>query len=104
MLCSNACVQVTSFIGTFVGCVSICNYASPKCLCTIQLDLIHTIDGVPPVCDFRFILIGCIEYSWNVFPATPVSSGLLQACHGIILIALWQASVGAAAASARKTK
>eukprot|EP00041_Stephanoeca_diplocostata_P037164 m.1391013 g.1391013 ORF g.1391013 m.1391013 type:complete len:99 (-) comp24990_c2_seq8:1551-1847(-) len=56
------------------------------------------------LCDFRFILIGCIEYSWNVFPATPVSSGLLQACHGIILIALWQASVGAAAASARKTK
>ena len=36
----------------------------------------------------RLGLLVAIEYCWNVFPATPISSGLLALCHGVLLIAL----------------
>jgi hypothetical protein len=29
-----------------------------------------------------------IEYAWNVYPATPVSSGILHAAHMVLLGAL----------------
>ncbi|KAF9202770.1 Multidrug resistance-associated protein 4 [Haplosporangium sp. Z 27] len=37
----------------------------------------------------RFLLLGAIEWSWNVFPATANSSGVLVASHVIILLGLW---------------
>ncbi|KAF9433663.1 dolichyl-P-Man:Man(5)GlcNAc(2)-PP-dolichol alpha-1,3-mannosyltransferase [Entomortierella beljakovae] len=37
----------------------------------------------------RFLLLGCIEWSWNVFPATSQSSGVLVGCHLVILAGLW---------------
>ncbi|KAF9905920.1 dolichyl-P-Man:Man(5)GlcNAc(2)-PP-dolichol alpha-1,3-mannosyltransferase [Linnemannia zychae] len=35
------------------------------------------------------LLLGAIEWSWNVFPATSQSSGVLAASHLIILAGLW---------------
>lgn len=35
------------------------------------------------------LLLGAIEWSWNVFPATAESSGVLVASHLIILVGLW---------------
>ncbi|KAF9172495.1 dolichyl-P-Man:Man(5)GlcNAc(2)-PP-dolichol alpha-1,3-mannosyltransferase [Mortierella sp. AD011] len=37
----------------------------------------------------RFLLLGAIEWSWNVFPATAESSGVLAASHLVILMGLW---------------
>ena len=39
----------------------------------------------------RFALLLGIEYSWNVFPATPTSSCVLHVCHAVMLVALWPA-------------
>jgi alpha-1,3-mannosyltransferase len=36
----------------------------------------------------RLLLLGMIEYSFNVFPATPVSSVVLQLAHLVTLIGL----------------
>jgi len=30
-----------------------------------------------------------IEYSWNVFPSTNISSYILNAAHALILIGIW---------------
>ncbi|KAF9539361.1 dolichyl-P-Man:Man(5)GlcNAc(2)-PP-dolichol alpha-1,3-mannosyltransferase [Mortierella hygrophila] len=35
------------------------------------------------------VLLGAIEWSWNVFPATAESSGVLVVSHLIILVGLW---------------
>ncbi|KAG9066262.1 Lethal(2)neighbour of tid protein [Linnemannia hyalina] len=35
------------------------------------------------------VLLGAIEWSWNVFPATAESSGVLVISHLIILVGLW---------------
>ncbi|KAJ3067951.1 dolichyl-P-Man:Man(5)GlcNAc(2)-PP-dolichol alpha-1,3-mannosyltransferase, partial [Podochytrium sp. JEL0797] len=35
-----------------------------------------------------------IEYAWNVFPSTVVSSGVLFACHVGVLVGLWCADLG----------
>ncbi|CAO3569990.1 unnamed protein product [Mortierella alpina] len=37
----------------------------------------------------RVLLLGAIEWSWNVFPATAQSSGVLMVSHAVILVALW---------------
>ncbi|ORX98842.1 glycosyltransferase family 58 protein [Basidiobolus meristosporus CBS 931.73] len=41
----------------------------------------------------RFLMIGAIEYCWNVFPATFYSSLLLQVCHIVLLSSLFLSSV-----------
>lgn len=38
---------------------------------------------------FKLSTIVMVEYAFNVFPATPFSSAILQLGHGIILLALW---------------
>lgn len=37
----------------------------------------------------RLALFGTIEYAWNVFPSTAVSSSALLAAHAVLLGALW---------------
>mmetsp|Transcript_13427 Transcript_13427/g.19592 ORF Transcript_13427/g.19592 Transcript_13427/m.19592 type:complete len:430 (-) Transcript_13427:13-1302(-) len=37
----------------------------------------------------KLLTILMVEYAFNVFPATPFSSAILQFGHGIILLALW---------------
>lgn len=41
----------------------------------------------------RIVLVGMIEYAFNVFPATGYSSCVLQLAHFFILVALWYADV-----------
>jgi len=41
----------------------------------------------------RILLIGMVELSFNVFPATPISSLCLQISHGVTLIGIWKAKV-----------
>ena len=36
----------------------------------------------------KLFIYGCIEISFNIYPAIPISSGLLQLCHIIILLGL----------------
>lgn len=38
---------------------------------------------------FRLALILCIEYTWNVFPSTTLSSGLLLAANTSLLVGVW---------------
>ncbi len=40
---------------------------------------------------FRLVIVFMVEYAFNVFPATPLSSAVLQVAHGITLFALWKA-------------
>ncbi|KAL1130684.1 hypothetical protein AAG570_011926 [Ranatra chinensis] len=42
---------------------------------------------------WRLLLLGCIELSWNTFPSTYFSSGLLHFSHIMILFSLYQAIV-----------
>lgn len=37
----------------------------------------------------QMALIGAIEYAWNVYPSTPLSSGLLLAANLVILLGIW---------------
>ncbi|KAI1315641.1 dolichyl-P-Man:Man(5)GlcNAc(2)-PP-dolichol alpha-1,3-mannosyltransferase [Mortierella claussenii] len=37
----------------------------------------------------RLVLLGVVEWAWNVFPATPTSSALLLASHTVLLAGLW---------------
>lgn len=41
----------------------------------------------------RVVIVGMLEYAFNVFPSTPYSSGVLQLAHFFILVALWYAEV-----------
>ncbi|KAM4772629.1 dol-P-Man:Man(5)GlcNAc(2)-PP-Dol alpha-1,3-mannosyltransferase [Rhinophrynus dorsalis] len=37
----------------------------------------------------KILILGLIELSWNTFPSTALSSGMLHLCHGAILLQLW---------------
>ena len=37
----------------------------------------------------KIAILPLIEWAFNVFPATPLSSGTLQACHWILLFGLY---------------
>ena len=39
---------------------------------------------------YKFLLLGLIEYAWNTYPSTPVSSALLHACHVVLLLATFK--------------
>ncbi|CAN0146433.1 unnamed protein product, partial [Phaeothamnion confervicola] len=41
----------------------------------------------------KLAVLAAVEYAFNVFPATPVSSAALQAAHAVLLLALWRAPV-----------
>lgn len=36
---------------------------------------------------YKFLLLGLIEYAWNTYPSTNVSSALLHVCHVVLLLA-----------------
>lgn len=38
----------------------------------------------------KFLLLGCIEYAWNTYPSTDLSSALLHGCHIILLVGIGQ--------------
>lgn len=38
---------------------------------------------------FSIVVLGGFEYAFNVFPATALSSSVLQVCHVLMLAALW---------------
>lgn len=38
---------------------------------------------------YSLCVIGCIEYAWNVFPSTSLSSALLVASNFLLLVGLW---------------
>lgn len=46
--------------------------------------------ALPAVAKIGLLLV--IEYCWNVYPSTPLSSGLLHLCHAVLLLALWASS------------
>ena len=55
----------------------------------------------------RVLFVGVIEYAFNVFPATPISSALLQVVHLLILVSLKtpaQLNMAVVAAAASETK
>ncbi|KAF8955451.1 glycosyltransferase family 58 protein [Flammula alnicola] len=37
----------------------------------------------------KLVLLAGIEYAWNVFPSTPLSSGILLACNSLLLAGIW---------------
>jgi alpha-1,3-mannosyltransferase len=37
----------------------------------------------------RLAIVLGIEYCWNVFPATPISSSILLAAHSLLLSGVW---------------
>ena len=51
------------------------------------------VDDMPMV--MRVVLVGMIEYAFNVFPATPFSSYVLQSAHFVLLAWLWMGRVPA---------
>ena len=53
--------------------------------------------SVDILCFSSLLILGLIEFSWNTYPSTVVSSLILHLCHGYILIKLltslkWQAN------------
>lgn len=38
---------------------------------------------------YRFLLLGLIEYAWNTYPSTNVSSALLHLCHLVLLAGIF---------------
>jgi len=52
----------------------------------------------------KVIVMCTVEYSFNVFPATPVSSALLQLAHCVTLAGLWSAKVPPMMNNAEKGK
>mmetsp|Transcript_8532 Transcript_8532/g.12159 ORF Transcript_8532/g.12159 Transcript_8532/m.12159 type:complete len:108 (-) Transcript_8532:295-618(-) len=41
----------------------------------------------------KIILVGAVEYSYNIYPSTPLSSGLLQISHFATLVTIWRTDV-----------
>ncbi|CAG9854439.1 unnamed protein product [Phyllotreta striolata] len=39
---------------------------------------------------FKFLLLGLIEYCWNVYPSTNISSTILHCCHIVLLVGLYR--------------
>lgn len=39
---------------------------------------------------YKFLLLGLIEYAWNTYPSTNVSSALLHVCHIVLLFAIYK--------------
>jgi alpha-1,3-mannosyltransferase len=37
-----------------------------------------------------FLLLGVVEYCWNVYPSTEISSGLLHLCHFVLLYGVYR--------------
>ena len=37
----------------------------------------------------RLAILLCIEYAWNIFPSTPLSSGILLVANAALLIGTW---------------
>lgn len=53
-----------------------------------SLEIVNTIDYVRVFT--RLCWLGMIEYAFNVYPATPISSVILQAAHFSILYAIYR--------------
>uniref|UniRef100_A0A915K825 dolichyl-P-Man:Man5GlcNAc2-PP-dolichol alpha-1,3-mannosyltransferase n=1 Tax=Romanomermis culicivorax TaxID=13658 RepID=A0A915K825_ROMCU len=49
--------------------------------------LLWSIDGYSVI--LKLLILGVVEWCWNVFPSTSLSSGLLHICHFGILVGLW---------------
>ena len=56
-----------------------------------SLSLLLWTTDLPLLC--KIFVMGTIEYAFNIFPATPVSSALLQLAHFVTLAGLWSAKV-----------
>lgn len=41
----------------------------------------------------RVLLLGLLEFSWNTYPSTVLSSVLLSVCHGFILFGLMKSQI-----------
>lgn len=39
---------------------------------------------------YKFLLLGLIEYCWNTYPSTNVSSALLHVCHLVLLVGIFK--------------
>lgn len=53
---------------------------------SIRLALLHSLSYV---FDDRLIILTGIEYAWNVFPSTSMSSGVLLASNSALLLGIW---------------
>ena len=60
------------------------------------------IDDMPLL--MRIVLIGMVEYSYNVFPATSFSSYVLQSAHFVLMAWLWMGKVPAIVENFRNGK
>jgi len=83
-------VAVMVFTGNFIGVATArtLHYQFYSWYChTIPLMLWAT--PLPTIA--RVAIWALIEWAFNVFPATPVSSGVLCGCHGLLILALWAA-------------
>ena len=38
---------------------------------------------------FGVVVLGAVEYAWNVFPSTPRSSLVLLGAHAVLIMGLW---------------
>lgn len=85
---SNHFIISTIFVSNFIG-VAFARTLHYQFYCwyfhTLPLILWQT--KIPTL--IKLLILGAIEYSFNVYPATSFSSALLQACHLIILIGIF---------------
>jgi alpha-1,3-mannosyltransferase len=58
---------------------------------TLPYLLFHSILPTP----IRLLVLAGIEYAFNVYPSTPLSSGVLQVCHFVLLIGLYYTPIPA---------
>mmetsp|Transcript_17768 Transcript_17768/g.35745 ORF Transcript_17768/g.35745 Transcript_17768/m.35745 type:complete len:393 (-) Transcript_17768:114-1292(-) len=82
----------TMFVSNFIGiCFSRTLHYQFYCWYFHTLPFLMWMTDAPLM--MRIVLVGMVEYAFNVFPATAFSSYVLQSAHFVVLAWLWMARV-----------
>mmetsp|Transcript_4107 Transcript_4107/g.9310 ORF Transcript_4107/g.9310 Transcript_4107/m.9310 type:complete len:157 (+) Transcript_4107:148-618(+) len=85
-------VTQTMFVSNFIGiCFSRTLHYQFYCWYFHTLPFLMWMTDAPLM--MRIVLVGMVEYAFNVFPATAFSSYVLQSAHFVVLAWLWMATV-----------
>lgn len=78
--------------------IFLCNFIGIACSRSLHYQFyvwyFHSLPHLVWFTDFRltykFLLLGLIEYAWNTYPSTNVSSALLHVCHIVLLLGIFK--------------
>ncbi|KAL3272039.1 hypothetical protein HHI36_022501 [Cryptolaemus montrouzieri] len=77
------------YITNFIG-IALARSLHYQFYCWYFYSILYLVFCTPFKKSVMFLLLGVIEYCWNVYPSTEFSSALLHACHVIIIYGVYR--------------